>query len=84
VVQAIQQINSIDVFYGLGNFVFDQTWDLAHQQGVMLLLHFSGTDYTGYDLIPTHVDGDGTVHIAGPDEAAEVLQRIEAASEYFR
>jgi poly-gamma-glutamate synthesis protein (capsule biosynthesis protein) len=84
VVQAIQQINGIDVFYGLGNFVFDQTWDLAHQQGVMLLLHFSGTDYTGYDLIPTHVDGDGTVHIAGPDEAAEVLQRIEAASEYFR
>ena len=81
VVQAIQQINGIDVFYGLGNFVFDQTWDLAHQQGVMLLLHFSGMDYTGYDLIPTHVDGDGTVHIAGADEAAEVLQRIEAASE---
>jgi poly-gamma-glutamate capsule biosynthesis protein CapA/YwtB (metallophosphatase superfamily) len=84
VVQAIQQLNGIDVFYGLGNFVFDQTWDLAHQQGVMLLLQFNGSDYTGYDLIPTHVDGDGTVHIAGPDEAAEVLQRIEAASELLR
>lgn len=84
VVQAIQQLNGIDVFYGLGNFVFDQTWDLAHQQGVMLLLHFNGTDYTGYDLVPTHVDGDGTVHIAGPDEEAEVLQRIEDASEKLR
>ncbi len=84
VVQAIQQLNGIDVFYGLGNFVFDQTWDLAHQQGVMLLLHFSSSEYTGYDLIPTHVDGDGTVHIAGPDEAAEVLQRIEQASENLR
>ena len=41
------KLNGIDVFYGLGNFVFDQTWDLAHQQGVMLLLHFSGIDYTG-------------------------------------
>jgi hypothetical protein len=80
VVQAIQQINGIDVFYGLGNFVFDQTWDLAHQQGVILLLHFNGTQYTGYELIPTHVDGDGTVHIAGPDEAAEILKRIEDAS----
>lgn len=80
VVQAIQQINGIDVFYGLGNFIFDQTWDLAHQQGVILLLHFTGTDYAGYELIPTHVDGDGTVHIAGEQEAAEVLQRIEAAS----
>jgi hypothetical protein len=80
VVQAIQQINGVDVFYGLGNFIFDQTWDLAHQQGVMLLLHFSGTEYTGYELIPTHVDGDGTVHIAGPDEAASIIKRIEAAS----
>jgi poly-gamma-glutamate capsule biosynthesis protein CapA/YwtB (metallophosphatase superfamily) len=84
VVQAIQQIDGIDVFYGLGNFIFDQTWDLAHQQGVMLLLHFYGTDYTGYDLVPTHVDGDGTVHIAGPDEATQILQRIEAASEKLR
>jgi poly-gamma-glutamate synthesis protein (capsule biosynthesis protein) len=84
VVQAIQQIDGIDVFYGLGNFVFDQTWDLAHQQGVMLLLHFSGSDYSGYDLIPTHVDGDGTVHIAGADEAAEILQRIEVASKRLR
>ena len=84
VVQAIQQINSVDVFYGLGNFIFDQTWDLAHQQGVILLLHFSGADYTGYELIPTHVDGDGTVHIAGEDEAAQVLQRIETASERLK
>lgn len=84
VVQAIQQINGIDVFYGLGNFVFDQTWDLAHQQGVMLQLHFNGTQYTGYDLTPTHVDGDGMVHIAGQGEAAEILQRIEDASEAVR
>jgi poly-gamma-glutamate synthesis protein (capsule biosynthesis protein) len=84
VVQAIQQINGIDVFYGLGNFIFDQTWDLAHQQGVMLQLHFTGARYDGYDLIPTHVDGDGTVHIAGPDEVAGVLQRIEDASGNLR
>jgi len=71
-------------FYGLGNFIFDQTWDLGHQQGVMLLLHFNGTDYAGYDLIPTHVDGDGTVHFAGADEAAQILQRIEEASERLR
>ena len=84
VVQAIQQINGIDVFYGLGNFVFDQNWDLAHQQGVMLLLHFTGREYTGYDLIPTHVDGDGTVHIAGEEEAASILQRILEASDKLR
>ncbi|NJD58497.1 MAG: CapA family protein [Anaerolineae bacterium] len=84
VVQAIQQIDGIDVFYGLGNFIFDQTWDLAHQQGVMLQLHFFGTDYTGYDLIPTHVDGDGTVHIAEEDEANAIMERIYAASEALK
>jgi poly-gamma-glutamate capsule biosynthesis protein CapA/YwtB (metallophosphatase superfamily) len=84
VVQAIQQLNGVDVFYGLGNFIFDQTWDLAHQQGVMLILHFDGTDYTGYDIIPTHVDGDGTVHIADLDEAGQIIQRIEQASEKLR
>jgi poly-gamma-glutamate synthesis protein (capsule biosynthesis protein) len=84
VVQAIQQLNGIDVFYGLGNFVFDQNWDLAHQQGVILQLHFSGSNYKGYDLIPTHVDGDGTVHIAGEAEAEQVLQRIKDASEAIR
>ena len=84
VVQAIQQIDGIDVFYGLGNFIFDQTWDLAHQQGVILVLNFSGKEYKGYGLIPTHVDGDGTVHLAGSEEASEILQRIEEASARLR
>lgn len=84
VVQAIQQLQGIDVFYGLGNFIFDQTWDLAHQQGVILLAHFEGAKYTGYDLVPTHVDGDGTVHLAGAEEIAQVLQRIQQASDKLK
>jgi poly-gamma-glutamate synthesis protein (capsule biosynthesis protein) len=84
VVQAIEQINGIDVFFGLGNFVFDQTWDLAHQQSVILLAHFEGTTYLGYELIPAHVDGDGTVHLAGEEEAAQILQRIQEASDRLK
>ena len=80
VVQAIEQIDGVDVFYGLGNFIFDQTWDLAHQQGMILLVHFEGARYLGYELIPTHVDGDGTVHIAGAAEAGEILERMREAS----
>jgi poly-gamma-glutamate synthesis protein (capsule biosynthesis protein) len=84
VVQAIQEIDGIQVFYGLGNFVFDQTWDLAHQQGVILLARFRGARFEGYELVPTHVDGDGAVHLAGAAEAAEILQRIEDASAALR
>ena len=79
VVQAIQEINGVPVFYGLGNFVFDQSLR-DHQQGVILEVTFKGTEFVGYELIPTHVDRDGTVHIADKDEAAEILERIEMAS----
>jgi hypothetical protein len=84
VIQAVEQIDGVQVFYGLGNFIFDQTWDRAHQQGVILLVHFEGTKYLGYELIPTLVDGDGTVHIAGAAEAGEILDRMREASLLIR
>jgi poly-gamma-glutamate synthesis protein (capsule biosynthesis protein) len=81
VVQALQEIDGIKVFYGLGNFVFDQTWALDHQQGVILKVIFEGKRLRSYELIPTHVDGDGNVHIAGTEEAASILDRIDRASQ---
>jgi poly-gamma-glutamate synthesis protein (capsule biosynthesis protein) len=80
VVQAVQEIQGAPVFYGLGNFVFDQTWALDHMQGVILRVRFSGRELLDYELIPTHVDGDGAVHLAGPEEAAQILERIESVS----
>jgi poly-gamma-glutamate capsule biosynthesis protein CapA/YwtB (metallophosphatase superfamily) len=80
VVQGIQEIDGIPVFYGLGNFVFDQ-WRRTHQQAVILKVSFEGTRYIGYELVPTHVDGDGRVHIAAADEAAEILEGIRQASQ---
>lgn len=79
VVQGTQVIDGVPVFYGLGNFVFDQ-WPRDHQQGVILMVHFNGTEYAGYEFIPTHVDKDGTVHVADELEASEIIQRIEDAS----
>lgn len=79
VIQAFQELNGVMVFYGLGNFVFDQGLR-DHRQGVILLVRFQGTQYLGYEMIPTHTDADGRVHLAGPEEAAEILQRIEQVS----
>lgn len=80
VVQAVQEIDGVQVFYGLGNFVFDQNWDLHHQQGVILVAAFEGTELVEYQLIPTHVDFDGRVHIAGEQEADDILDRIAEVS----
>jgi len=78
-----QTIDEVQVFYGLGNFVFDQGLR-DHRQGVILLVTFKGEKYVEYKLIPTHVDPDGRVHIADEEEAAEILTRVEEASRYLR
>jgi hypothetical protein len=83
VVQGIQVIDDVPIFYGLGNFVFDQ-WRVENQQGVILLVRFQGAQYLDYELIPTRVDKDGRVHIAGDQEALEILERIRQASLYLR
>jgi poly-gamma-glutamate capsule biosynthesis protein CapA/YwtB (metallophosphatase superfamily) len=83
VVQAVQEIDGIQVFYGLGNFVFDQGLP-DHKQGVILEVQFQGRHYLGYKFIPTHVDGDGRVHIAGEKEADAILARVEQASQALR
>jgi poly-gamma-glutamate capsule biosynthesis protein CapA/YwtB (metallophosphatase superfamily) len=83
VVQAIQQIEGVPVFYGLGNFIFDQ-WYPEYRQGVILLVKFKGTQYIGYELIPTHTNQDGQVRLADPEEAAEIIQRIEQTSATLR
>ena len=83
VVQGKQEINGVPIFYGLGNFVFDQGLR-DHRQGVILLVTFEGKRLVGYEFIPTHVDPDGRVHIASPEEAADILTNIEQASRGLR
>ncbi len=80
VVQAMQTIRGVPVFYGLGNCVFDQTWDHVNQQSVLLRVHFRGTRLEGYEFIPVFAEMDGTLHLAPEAEAAEIIGRISAAS----
>jgi poly-gamma-glutamate synthesis protein (capsule biosynthesis protein) len=83
VVQAIQEIEGVPVFYGLGNFVFDQ-WYTDHRQGVILIVKFKGTQYLGYELIPINHTQQGRVSIAEPEEAQKILKKIDESSEALR
>jgi poly-gamma-glutamate synthesis protein (capsule biosynthesis protein) len=80
VIQAYHELNGTPVFYGLGNFIFDQGLR-DHRQGVILLVRFQGTQYLGYELIPTYHERDGRVHLADKDEAAEIMQRLQEANQ---
>ena len=81
VIQPYQKIDGVMVFYGLGNFVFDQIWSRDHQQSVMLLIKFQGVNLISFRFIPTVVDQDGTVHLATDVETKEILDRITEASQ---
>jgi len=82
VVQGYQEIDGVMVFYGLGNFVFDQGLR-DHRQGIILLVRFRGEEFLDFKLIPTHTDRDGRVHLADSEEAAEILANIENANYYI-
>jgi poly-gamma-glutamate capsule biosynthesis protein CapA/YwtB (metallophosphatase superfamily) len=70
----------VPVFYGLGNFIFDQGLR-DHRQSIILLVRFQGTRFLDYKLIPIHTDPDGRAHLAKPEEAAEILQRLALAND---
>jgi poly-gamma-glutamate synthesis protein (capsule biosynthesis protein) len=80
VVQGHEQVGDTFVAYALGNFLFDQDWSLETQQGVLLEVMFTGARLTGWRYIPVRIHDRYQPRLAEGDEAASILQRIEAAS----
>ncbi len=80
VIQGMKEIDGVPVFFGLGSFVFDQTWSLETQQGIVLRIIFEGTQFQNYELIPVHIEKDGYVHIPEAEEAASILNRFRTIS----
>jgi poly-gamma-glutamate capsule biosynthesis protein CapA/YwtB (metallophosphatase superfamily) len=74
-------INEVPVFYGLGNFVFDQSWSVEVSGSVILQVTFEGTHYKGYTLTPVISQMDGKVLRANKEQAAQILTSIEKASQ---
>jgi len=77
VAQAYERIDGVPVFYGLGNFIFDQYWDRPLQQSIILLVRFEGSRFLDYQLVPVVSEAYGKVHMAGEEEAEEILKRLE-------
>ena len=50
VVQSVEMVNNTPVFYSLGNFIFDQYFSLAVQQGLVLKLALGEENYL--EIIP--------------------------------
>jgi poly-gamma-glutamate capsule biosynthesis protein CapA/YwtB (metallophosphatase superfamily) len=80
-IQAFGTVEGVPVFYGLGNFVFDQTQERERQQSLILRVYFQGTEYLGFEIFPTISDKDGTLHLADQEETAEILENLQEINE---
>lgn len=76
-IQAYVEIDGVPVYFGLGNFVFDQTQEPARQQSLILRVTFEGTEIIAMELIPAVNEQTGRVRIAGPDEAVTIMTAIQ-------
>lgn len=56
------------IFYGLGNFLFDQMWSQKTREGVMVKHYFYEGRYLGFELIPTMIfEGAQPCVVTGAD-----------------
>lgn len=51
VVQNVEEYRGVPIFYSLGNFIFDQYWNAAVQEGLTVAISFSD-DEIRYTLLP--------------------------------
>ena len=81
VIQGMKEFNGVPVFFGLGNFVFDQSWSLETQQGIIVRVIFEGTELQSFAVLPVHIEKNGYVFIPEAEEAASILSRFETISD---
>lgn len=84
VIQGMEEINGIPVFYSPGSFVFDQDWSRETQQGIVIRVTFSGDQLQNWEVIPVHIDGNGHVWVPESPEAEEILGRFQQLSEQLK
>jgi poly-gamma-glutamate synthesis protein (capsule biosynthesis protein) len=80
VVQGVETFPQGAVAYALGNFVFDQGGPETTRQGVVLEAVFKGSTLDRWELRPIHIYHLHQPRWAEPEEAGEILERVEEAS----
>ena len=84
VIQGQQIIDGVQVFYGLGNFVFDQSWDLSLRSSLLVEVTYVGKEYRGYRIIPVVAAKDGLLSFPPEEDRLQILTDFENASKKIK
>ena len=80
-VQAVETYKGKPIVYSLGNFVFDQSWSIETQQGMLAHLWMQRDKALKIDLVPVWIEDQHKPRLMDSWEAAPVLERVWAASD---
>lgn len=76
VVQEMEIYKGKPILYGLGNFVFDQTWSEPTQEGLAVRAVFAGRELRRLEFLPVRVGRDYRPTPADEPTAARIIARL--------
>lgn len=79
-IQAFVDIENVPVYFGLGNFVFDQISEPERTQSLILRITFEGAEIVSRELIPAVNNATGQVRVANQQEFVQILTEIQNIS----
>jgi|GEM_PF-510726 poly-gamma-glutamate synthesis protein (capsule biosynthesis protein) len=80
VVQRMEVYRGRPILYGLGNFIFDQTWSRDTQEGLAVRAVFFGKTLSRLEFLPVEIVRDYQPHPAAPEAAGRIIGRLGQAT----
>jgi poly-gamma-glutamate capsule biosynthesis protein CapA/YwtB (metallophosphatase superfamily) len=84
VVQGMEWYAGKPLFYGIGNFIYDQMFTVDTSQGHIVDLTFRGSDIVGFRLHGIQIEDFTQPRLLGPNEQVAFMDRIWRSNDLIR
>jgi poly-gamma-glutamate synthesis protein (capsule biosynthesis protein) len=82
--QGMEWYNDTPMFYGLGNFIYDQMFTVDTSQGHMVDLTFRGNRVVNFRIHPILIEDFTQPRLLGPNETVAFMDRIWRSHDFMR
>jgi poly-gamma-glutamate synthesis protein (capsule biosynthesis protein) len=82
--QGMEWYNGTPLFYGIGNFIYDQMFTVDTSQGAIVDLTFRGNKVVGFRMHGIQIEDFTQPRLLGPGEHAAFMDRIWRSNDFMR
>jgi poly-gamma-glutamate synthesis protein (capsule biosynthesis protein) len=79
-VQGVELYKGKVISYALGNFIFDQSWSVPTQQGLVATYTFYGKKLLGMSVTPVHIVNQAQPNPTNAEETAQIMDQFRQSS----